>query len=390
MFVVIMREPHTGISFLPSDNSFTPTPISDAGAGANTSTPVHTPTAGTYAGNSFEVAYLQIPAVVQLLTYDGREAAKGLTSSGATQANAAKSGSYTMESQRNGVYAVEGGIASNDPALIDTGLKAYEWGFAQMAADGSFPLERADSAQEMKYEHIHPISFFVESAAHSVLLIRAAPVDQQYKARAEALIPKIHRAAQYMNHQDNLDAFYAQGIDTNMLTTPAAAFQEVATLTGDTTLEAQAKWMMGKVLARQEADGTLPEKMGKPSGDFDTTYQSVSLEYLTRYASLLSDSSWKATVVAAIKRGTDEFLSKVSANGMIDTSTNSRTIACGARLTTPGPKGRNIDVIPLRLYYIGLFFGDASMYGPIADKIDAYGQGFDHGDQCTTAADVSE
>jgi hypothetical protein len=344
---------------------------------------------------SLDKVYIKLSTPANLLKFMGEEAAQKITSSGATEGNASKVGAYSMESQRIGVYAVEGGIASNDPALIDKGLSAYEWGFDQMASDGSFPLERADSEKEMKYENIHPISFFVESAAHSVTLIRAASVDQSLKSRAEALVPKLLLAGRYMDHQANLEDFYTNDIDTNMLTTPATAFQEIASLTRDTELESKAKWMVGQVLARQYSDGTLPEKKKCNTPDqacygFDTTYQSVSLEYLARYAGLVNDPVWKATVVAAVQRGTEKLLTKVNiTSGKIDTSANSRTVACGPRVTTPGPKGRDIDIIPLRFYYLGLLLNKVQIYAPIADKIQEYGQGFDHTEQCTEAADVS-
>jgi hypothetical protein len=342
---------------------------------------------------------LTISYPAKLLVNMGEETSSRITASGAIGNNGLSATSHNLESQRSGVYAVAGGIASNNPELIDKGLRAYEWGFAQMDSNGWFPTERAGDAKPMKYKHIHPLSFFLESAARSVIMIRAADIDQSYKTRAENLIPKLHLAAKNMQnatgtppYKTNIEEFYTLGVDTNMLTTPAAAFLQISKLTDDKSLADTAKWMVGKVLARQAeyTDGTIPEKRKDKCFDtdpkcygFDTTYQTVSLEYLSRYAGLVQDPIEKQQVKDAVLLGTNKFLSKVDATtGYIDTSTNSRTVACDERIPGTEPKGKNVDIIPLRLFYIGFLLGKSETYAPIAQKIQEYGQGYEHTDQC--------
>src|SRR6476661_7283722 len=48
------------------------------------------------------------------------------------------SGKWFIEEQRHGADAVSGGIAKDDQAAIERGLKILHWGFSQQQPDGSF------------------------------------------------------------------------------------------------------------------------------------------------------------------------------------------------------------------------------------------------------------
>ncbi len=62
---------------------------------------------------------------------------------------------------------------------------------------------------------------------------------------------------------------------------------------------------------------------------------------------------------------------------------NTRTTTCGDPVPGPGPKGTNIDIIPLRLRYTAKLLGKSATIDPIADNIETFGQGFDHINSCS-------
>src|SRR6478609_4685773 len=66
------------------------------------------------------------------------------------------SGKWFIEEQRHGADAVSGGIAKDDQAAIERGLKILHWGFSQQQPDGSFACP----------DTFHSTSFFVEASAH--------------------------------------------------------------------------------------------------------------------------------------------------------------------------------------------------------------------------------
>lgn len=326
---------------------------------------------------SFELSFLERAEPKALVIFEGKDAATKITESGATSGNAESDTRCTLENQRIAYNVVAAGVLLNDAKLLDTGLKAFEWGYSKQAPDGSFPCERKGDTKPVKYEHIHPLSFFVESSAHSVLLIRDSNVDESFKKRAEALVPKIHLAGQAFNDSANLENFFTNGKDTNMLTTAALAIHQAGVLGNDMELQSVAKSLFERILARQTLDGTFPEKKG-----FDSSYQTVSLEYLIRYASMLPEGEWRNTVSKGIANGIEKELTVIRPDGTIDTSSNTRTSACGPAISGSTPKGKNYDITALRLYYYGHFANAYDTYAPIATKVQYVGQGFDHKGDC--------
>jgi hypothetical protein len=151
---------------------------------------------------------------------------------------------------------------------------------------------------------------------------------------------------------------------TNQLFSVAIALQESGVVAGDQSLT-----LVEQVLPRQGSDGTFPEK-----GGFNSKYQTVSLEHLARYASTLPDSPWRDVVMTALRKGTDRFIRTVDAAGVIDNSANTRTMACGPGVAGEGAKGRKINIVPLRLLYIGYLLDEGARLETLADQIQTVGQ----------------
>lgn len=58
-----------------------------------------------------------------------------------------------------------------------------------------------------------------------------------------------------------------------------------------------------------------------------------------------------------------------------------RARVCEQRVDA-GPKGTNIDIIPLRLRFSAKLLGKSATIDPISDAIETFGQGFDHINGC--------
>lgn len=337
-----------------------------------------------YAGQSFACDFILQPVVREIVVFDGKEFAGRITASGATRGNAEWKekgvGELAIESQRSAASILAAGLASEGSdraALIDKGLLALEWAFAQQGADGSFPEERGGT--KAKDYSLHPKSEFIEAAASGLLMLKQCPgVDATFKERAAKLSPKLALSANWLARTPNLEKFFPDAKNTNQVFFPTVALQIASVVLGDQPLADKAKALMADVLARQTADGAFPEDFG-----FDSSYQTVSIDLLTNYAATIADPVYRKQLLDAGQRGVDRFLVNVRPDGTIDTSTDTRTGVCGAPVPGNGPKGKSIDVIPLRIYQFGYFAGTSAKLAPIAQSILSAGQGFDHEGSCT-------
>jgi len=123
-------------------------------------------------------------------------------------------------------------------------------------------------------------------------------VPASVRREALALQPALRQAATALAADPLLRQAESTAQNSNGLFVSAAALQQAAVLTGDAALAERARALAASGLARQLPDGTFPERHG-----FDAGYQTVSLEYLARYAAVLPPSSWRDEVFRAANRG---------------------------------------------------------------------------------------
>ena len=289
-------------------------------------------------------------------------------------------GDLAVESLRRAYFVVAAGLLSEGAdreKLLDQGLKAFEWGFSQAGEDGSFPNERG--GVKKKQNSLHPKAVYIEASARTLLLLKQTALDPRTRARAEALTPALYRSASWMANSPDTEAFFRRVKNTNQLMSVATGLQEASLVTGRPELAARAKVMMEQILARQLEDGTFPEK-----GGFDSNYQTVSLDRLGNYFATLEPSAWRDTVEVALRKGTERFVQTIDpASGVINDSGNTRTVACGAPVKGDGPKGKDIDIVPLRLYYLGFLLNDEPRLWQLAERVHSQGQSFSHDEKCS-------
>jgi|GEM_PF-2335074 len=332
-------------------------------------------------GKGIEGSFLKSEGPRQMYLFNGPERARKLLPDGhyAGSVDAGKGPGVAVEMQRSATWIIAAGAISSGAEqirLYDLGLKAFEWGFSHAGADGSFPTERGGTTK--KQSSLHPKSMFIEAAARSLLLLSSREMPTPaLKARVDALIPKLHQSASWMANSADLTAFLARAKNTNQIMFIATGLQETAKITGDQALAMKAESIIKSVIAKQFADGTIPE-----AGGFDMSYQTVSLELMGRYYDTLPEGPWRTTVYNSLRLGTNKFLSTVQADGRLYAPDSTRTVPCGERILGTGPKGRNIDIIPLRVYFLSQLLKDEARMRPIGAKIHAYGQGYTHEEEC--------
>ena len=328
------------------------------------------------------VEFMRLPKPAAIYAYDGAQFAQRLTPGGYfpnVMHGDKADGGVAIEGQRNVTMVIAAGLVTPDPvqraALLEQGITATEWAFTQAGADGSFPKERGGS--KAKSNAIHPKGMFLESVARSVWVLESFGVDPAYQARVAALKERLVFSVRWMAGSADLVNFMEQAKNTNQLLFNTLAIHQTGVVTGDAALLQKAHSSMERLLERQTEDGTIPE-----NGGFDTGYQSVSLQLLAQYALSLPASPWRDRVMAALRLGTTRLVQSIDpATGKMNAGANTRTMACGDAVPGPGPKGKDIDVFPLRLYLLSYVLSDPSL-DALGDKVMENGQSFDHIEQC--------
>jgi hypothetical protein len=235
-------------------------------------------------------------------------------------------GRWYIEQQRDGFDMIAIGLAFRDPEVVDRGVRALEWGFRQQNPDGSFSCDDA----------FHSTSFFVEAAAHSVLILRADPMGAQFAPRMDALLDGLRRATQWMTRADVEAAGRARNRPfTHRRFLVGAALGESAVVLNDAALRGKSEEYIREGLALQEIDGVNPEK-----GGHDSNYQAVGLSYALRYYRLVADARLQSEMRGALDKGVRWLARRVDQNG--DVSSEGNTRSGGEEKNRDGtPKGVN-------------------------------------------------
>jgi hypothetical protein len=332
-----------------------------------------------YTGSQFDIYALSRPDVAYLVSYVGQEREGRINTDGSTDTNRGFVPGSTplfVETQKIGYQVLRAGLAANNSLWIDKGLRAIEWGLKPevLGADGSFPDQR--ETETLAGRALHPKSIFLDSAAHAVLLIRQSDAPAAYKARAELLVPGIHLAVREIVDSGDAIRFFKNNGNSSQLAFVAMAIHQAGLMSGDQSLIDYARANFEQIFSMQKADGAFLEK-----GGFDTSYQMNTLELTTAYNATLEPGEWRNRVAAQNKLATDWFLSRVAADGSINTRGNTRQKECSS---LPGyfPKGLDIDNIPIRLYYHAYLAGRTKVVAPVAAQIQFRGTTYDHFGHC--------
>jgi hypothetical protein len=265
-------------------------------------------------------------------------------------------GKWYIEQQRYGSDAVCGGIAKEDIAAIERGLKILHWGFEQQQPDGSFSCP----------DTFHSTSFFVEAAAHTCLLLYASQYASKYAAELEGIKPRILKAAQWMARPGVEASGKAHNAPyTHRRYLVAAALGEAGVLCQDQSLIEKSKSYIREGISLQDPSGFNPEK-----GGYDCSYHAVGLYYAERYYDLVADAQTKEALHSMLKRGYAWLQSRIFPDGTIDVSGNTRTGAGQEKGRSGALKTVNYGYTYRGFYHWSLISQDPN-YEQLAQKIFA-------------------
>ncbi len=264
---------------------------------------------------------------------------------------------WFIEAQKGGENLIIGGLIRNNPEAIQAGFKMFDWGFARQADDGSF----AGSAG-----FFHSTSFFVQSVAHSLLVLQQSPQTEKYAAQIARYQPLLHRAARWMIRAD----VWEKGTKGNLPYAHrrylvAAALGLTGKLTGDQELIQASRRSLEDGLLMQRPDGANPEK-----GGYDSSYQMVGLVYAQRWAIYFPDDPLTPKVVAMVDKGLNWEKTRILPTGEISIVGNTRI--AGQETGTLG-RVKTIDhkMVFRGFAYWGLVTGN-NQWLEIAKRVSAY------------------
>ena len=227
------------------------------------------------------------------------------------EASARKNGDWFIEEQRFADTVIGAGVNRNRDDLINSGMLALEWGFAQQSSDGSFPCK----------DNYLGASYFVAATAHSIWLLESTGYARNYAQRIDKIRPKLERAALWLADAHRAKAASAQydKYSSRYLLT-GYALGVTARVTGDPALALAGEEMVRVGLSKLHSQGYFPEATG-----FDVSFQAEALVYLLRYYDHAATADMRRDVEPQIRRALGWLESRVAGNGVVQATGNTRS-----------------------------------------------------------------
>ena len=261
--------------------------------------------------------------------------------------------------QRGSCRAVIAAVVADDLAAADDAWRGIDLTFSHQRADGGFDgIDRymqPGAAVETAY-------FFLQEFGRAILVIRQSPHEAHFKARIDALEPKLRRACDYI--LAGYDTIIAKvGHTANRIIIAAKAFGTCGVVLRDEALIAASHRLMAHALTRRDSEGVFIE-----SGGRDSSYNVVSILFGQVLALHVPMPEFEAALPAAVAWQ----LTRVLPSGEVDVSGNTRTgVGKEASPFTGQTKTVNYTEVILALTYYGLVHRDEAALAA-ADRVFAY------------------
>ena len=227
------------------------------------------------------------------------------------EAAARKSGDWFIEEQRFADTVIGAGVNRNRDDLINAGMLALEWGFAQQSGDGSFPCK----------DNYLGASYFVAATAHSIWLLESTGYARNYAQRIDKIRPKLERAALWIADASRAKAASAQYDKySSRYVLTGYALGVTARVTGDPGLALAGEEMVRTGLAKLHSQGYFPEAAG-----FDVSFQAEALVYLLRYYDHAATADMRREIEPPVRRALSWLESRVASNGVVQATGNTRS-----------------------------------------------------------------
>lgn len=271
---------------------------------------------------------------------------RGVARDGANGVNAAWERGHGpglfIEEQRHGEEAIIAGVRYHSPNLWRLGVREFAWGFARQGRGGNFPGT---------HDAFHSTSFFVEGAAHLILLLRGAAGDGVSVPRpllreVSSFLPRLHKAARWMARPGVWRAGLAGDSPyTHRRFLVASALGLTGVLTGDRQLARRAREALGLGLRVQRRSGVFPEL-----GGHDSSYQARGIVYAEHYLAWVPRAP--RSLGSAIAHGLAWERTRILPQGKVSTVGNTR--ANGVMHDHNGPKHVVYPMVANALAWWGL------------------------------------
>ena len=227
------------------------------------------------------------------------------------EAAARKTGSWFIEEQRFADTVIGAGVNRNRDDLINAGVLAIEWGFAQQSADGSFPCA----------DNYLGASYFVAATAHSIWLLETTGYARNYAQRIDKIRPKLTRAAQWLADANRAKvAFTQHDTFTSRYLLTGYAIGATARVTSNPALALAGEEVVRIGLSKLHASGYFPE-----AGGFDVSFQAEALVYALRYYDHAATADMRRDIEPSIRRALGWLESRVATNGVVQATGNTRS-----------------------------------------------------------------
>ena len=227
------------------------------------------------------------------------------------EAAARRTGSWFIEEQRFADTVIGAGVNRNRDDLINAGVLAIEWGFAQQSADSSFPCA----------DNYLGASYFVAATAHSIWLLETTGYARNYAQRIDKIRPKLTRAAQWLADANRAKvAFTQHDTFTSRYLLTGYAIGATARVTSNPALALAGEEVVRIGLSKLHASGYFPE-----AGGFDVSFQAEALVYALRYYDHAATADMRRDIEPSIRRALGWLESRVATNGVVQATGNTRS-----------------------------------------------------------------
>jgi len=277
---------------------------------------------------------------------NARISSSAISSKGAVDTNAnydaGTSSTYSVDLQKLGADYIAAGVDREDASLIATGLTILDWGFAHEASDGSFP--GTSSA-------FYTVAQFIEGAARATMQLKNyQPVTytsnpNTYARKVSSYTSKIQAAAKWLMRSDIASSGQkSMAPMTHRYYVLAAALGEAGVLCADTSMQSAAVWYVNAGLPLQWPDGVNPE-----NGTSSVNYQAKGLQYAEFYLPYVTNSTLKSKLVTMLSNGLAWESAFVDSNGIVNTSSPSKSIGPAFALGYEATGDARFQVIAARM-----------------------------------------
>lgn len=246
---------------------------------------------------------------------------------------------WFVEDQRYGDTDVIAGVLHDDMPMIKTGLKMFDFALHREATNGSFP-----GSQGL----FHGTAMFLAAAGPAMLVLdnwyRLPHLSRTFVKHVNWEISRMDRAARYM-----VDSWWSKpghiddGGKEERFFEAAVALASTADLAKDSFLLDRARVYAKNGMRMTEPNGVWTENGVDGRCCHDSSYQAMGLVYGTRYLELIAGTPLGHHLYADVAKGEAWEISRVRANGTVNTTGNSRTSGCAERSQLTG-KCKTIDL----------------------------------------------